>query len=238
MGKTKNNIKYCIIFSFLLGCFCFCLLYGVKIINPSYDDWLLMDGGDITNPYLAWIKYRNTPINFPVGLADGLLYPSKCCITFTDSIPLFAIIFKILSLLNLLPSVFQYWGIWGLFCFGMQGAVGFLIMYKATDNKVYSFIASLFFIFSPLVIFRMYFHTSLAGQWIILIAFYEYFFHSQHSNLEKTRSWSLICIVASLIHIYFIPMVIFIMAAEVKSKFVCKLLLGTCGARGCSASLS
>ena len=25
---------------------------------------------------------------------------------------------------------------------------------------------------------------------------------------------------------------------EVKSKFVCKLLLGTCGARGCSASLS
>ena len=24
----------------------------------------------------------------------------------------------------------------------------------------------------------------------------------------------------------------------VKSKFVCKLLLGTCGARGCSASLS
>ena len=25
---------------------------------------------------------------------------------------------------------------------------------------------------------------------------------------------------------------------QVKSKFVCKLLLGTCGARGCSASLS
>jgi hypothetical protein len=27
-------------------------------------------------------------------------------------------------------------------------------------------------------------------------------------------------------------------AMAVKSKFVCKLLLGTCGARGCSASLS
>lgn len=33
-------------------------------------------------------------------------------------------------------------------------------------------------------------------------------------------------------------LVIGLMILLVKSKFVCKLLLGTCGARGCSASLS
>jgi hypothetical protein len=42
----------------------------------------------------------------------------------------------------------------------------------------------------------------------------------------------------ALVLVNFISNVIKYRGTEVKSKFVCKLLLGTCGAKGCLASLS
>ena len=44
----------------------------------------------------------------------------------------------------------------------------FKILYNLTNNKIYSFVGSLFFIFSTVLIQRSGIHLSLMGQWIIL----------------------------------------------------------------------
>jgi hypothetical protein len=57
------------------------------------------------------------------------------------------------------------------------------------------------------------------------------FRHAFGLNLIETfMRITLFSIIANFTHIVF--------SYSVKSKFVCKLLLGTCGAKGCLASLS
>ena len=86
-----------------IGAFVFILLYGVKVLNPCYTDWL-MSGGDLSQHYLGWKMYRNGDWTFPIGLTDQLAYPYYTSVIFTDSIPIFAVFFKLLS--PILPANF------------------------------------------------------------------------------------------------------------------------------------
>lgn len=79
----------------LIGAILFMLIYGVKILNPTYEDWLF-EGGDLTQHYLGWIFYRRSDWHFPLGLIDNILGNIKISVMYTDSLPLFAIFFKLL----------------------------------------------------------------------------------------------------------------------------------------------
>ena len=94
---------------FLIGCIIgiiiFVSLYGVNILNVSYDDWLLAESGDLTCEYVGWLFFRESDWSFPIGNVEGLVYPDIISIIFNDSIPLFAIFFKIFE--HFLPETFQ-----------------------------------------------------------------------------------------------------------------------------------
>ena len=100
------------------GALAFMLIYGVNVLNPVWDDWLL-GRGDLTQHYLGWCFFRRGSWTFPIGLTDNLAYPSYTSVIFTDSIPLFAVFFKVLS--PVLPETFQYFGWWGIMSFALQG---------------------------------------------------------------------------------------------------------------------
>ena len=87
-----------------IGAFVFITIYGTKILNPCYTDWL-MSGGDLSQHYLGWKMYRNGDWTFPIGLTDQLAYPHYTSVIFTDSIPVFAVFFKLIS--PILPNDFQ-----------------------------------------------------------------------------------------------------------------------------------
>lgn len=137
-------------------------------------------------------------------------YPDQTCIIFTDSIPLFAIFFKLLS--PVLPETFQYFGIFGALDFIFMGGIAAVILRKGTMNKVVCIIGSTFFSFSPYIFQRLYNHTALASHWLILAAFalwlYKLYFHTLS---RKIMSWGVLLIIASLIHIYFVPMILIFM---------------------------
>ena len=59
--------------------------------------------------------FRNSGWHFPVGLMDTITYPELYSVVYTDAVPAFAVVFKILS--PVFPKTFQYFGIWGLLCF-------------------------------------------------------------------------------------------------------------------------
>ena len=78
---------YCVIALFMAAAFC--CIYGVRILNPVYTEWLIRDG-DTPIHYMGWKAYRVGDWMFPIGCTDVLSYPDKVSVIFTDSIPCFA----------------------------------------------------------------------------------------------------------------------------------------------------
>lgn len=189
----------------LLGGIAFVLIYGVKILNPLYTDWLLI-GGDPSQHYLGWEFFRRSDWYFPLGLTDQLAYPLKTSVIYTDSIPIFAVFFKLFR--SILPRQFQYFGIWGLLCFVLQGYYAAKILGERSSSKAVILAGSIFFIVSPVMVFRMYYHTALAAHWLILLAIYFYFKHEKEYRdiFKPVMQWGILGILIGSIHLYFVPM--------------------------------
>ena len=198
----RINIK---IVAALLGGIAFVLIYGIKILNPLYTDWLLT-GGDLSQHYLGWEFFRRSDWYFPLGLTDQLAYPLKTSVIYTDSIPIFAVFFKLFR--SILPQQFQYFGIWGLLCFVLQGYYAAKILGERSSSKTVILAGSIFFIVSPIMVFRMYYHTALAAHWLILLAIYFYSKHEKEYRdiFKPVMQWGILGILNGSIHLYFVPM--------------------------------
>ena len=208
--KNRRNSEYLIfIIAFLLGMVIFTLIYGIKILNPQYDAWLI-NGEDITQHYVGWLFYRDTPWQFPFGMIDGLATPDKVSVIYMDCIPIMALFFKLLS--PILPDTFQYFGIWGIISFGLMGGFSSILLKKFIKRDYIAVIASTFFVMSPYVLQRMYTHTALAGQWIIIFAMMLWL-HDTFKNKYKKKIlvWCLLAFLAPSIHMYFVPMIFIIL---------------------------
>ena len=202
--KTVKKININIVTA-LLGGIAFVLIYGVKILNPLYTDWLLT-GGDPSQHYLGWEFFRRSDWYFPLGLTDQLAYPLKTSVIYTDSIPIFAVFFKLFR--SILPQQFQYFGIWGLLCFVLQGYYAAKILGERSSSKAVILAGSVFFIVSPIMISRMYYHTALAAHWLILLAIYFYSKHEKEYRdiFNPVMQWGILGILIGSIHLYFVPM--------------------------------
>lgn len=210
MKNRELSNKIIFMLGCLLGVIAFVYIYGIDVLNVTYDGWLIKEGGDMAQHYIGWKFFRISSWNFPFGLIDGLVYPAKVSIMYMDSIPLFAIIFKILS--PILPTTFQYFGIWGLISFMLQGGLAAIIIRKFTSNYLICIISAVFFLLSPIMIFRLFGHASLGGHWIILLSIYilidKYYDKSLKRNIVV---WGMISCLSINIHIYFLPMVMIIL---------------------------
>ena len=201
-NKQSNFIIYVSVA--LLCSLAFISIYGVRVINPRYTDWLLT-GGDLSQHYLGWVAYRMSEWKFPIGMFDPLSYPHNASIIFTDSIPICAVIFKILS--PILPKTFQYFGIWGLICFILQGILGAKIIRNFTDKKVAVIICGFLFAFTPIMLQRMFGHTALAGQWVLLLLIEPLLSPSKYKDNKKIYLLSgIVGLLSGSIHMYFILM--------------------------------
>lgn len=181
----------------------FLYLYGIQILNPCSTDWL-MEGGDLTQHYLGWKAFRFGAWQFPFGLINNLSYPDYSSVIFTDSIPLLSLLFKILS--PLLPTSFQFFGLYGLLCFILSGVLSADILRRYSDNVPAVLICSTFFVLAPIMLFRMYFHTALASHWIILLGLRSMFLYEERYAAHPSRSVRLFCLLGLLsgsIHIYY-----------------------------------
>ncbi len=205
------------IIGFLLGVISFVMIYGVRILNPYFVDWLF-GHGDLSQHYLGWEFYRKADWHFPIGMTDNLAYPIQTSIIFTDSIPIFAVFFKIWN--RLLPKYFQYFGLWGLICFGLQGYFATKIFRDLKLNLISILAGTVLLIFSPIIIHRMFMHSSLSAQWLILASIDILIQHKKnYKNLKKTiMQWGILGFLVSGIHFYFFPMCfLFVVAYVIQS---------------------
>lgn len=185
-----------------LGAITYLSIYGFKLLDVTHTIWLY-DKYDLTQHYAGWLFYRNSGWHFPIGMMDTVLYPNLYSVVYTDAIPIFAVFFKLLS--PLLPISFQYFGIWGLLCYTMQGLIASCILKRFFQNKILLAIGILFFTYSPWMVQRLYVHSSLSAHWIILLCILNCLRTDELTLKRYTIEWSLLFALAAAIHVYFIP---------------------------------
>ena len=196
-----RNWQYLVIAA--LSLLAFVLIYGYRIINPAYTDWL-MGKGDLSQHYIGWQAFKNGSWLFPIGMTDQLAYPSHTSIIFTDSIPLFAVFFKLFR--AILPTEFQYFGLWGILCFVLQGIFAVRLIQRFVPNRLYVILTSMLFVITPVMIFRMYMHTALAGQWLILFALDTFFENKTAGSRTIYLRWAVLGLLCASTHLYFLLM--------------------------------
>lgn len=179
-------------------------LYGFALINPQNTAWIMNPEKDLYQSYLGWLAYRTSDWRFPIGLYDRFSYPAANSIIFTDSLPLFAVFFKLFR--NHLPASFQYYGIWTAFCYFMSGMLGARILHKYTDSHLAAFFGAGFFSFVPALLLRTMVHSALCGQWLILLALGTLFLYREiyHRSGPALALWGFLGILAVFVHMYFV----------------------------------
>ncbi len=223
MFDTAENkripAKYLFLICAAIGAVCFIGIYGVRILDFTNTGWLFDNDHDLRQHYIGWCAYRNAPWDFPVGLSDALSYPNSMSVIYTDSIPIFAVLFKLIR--SALPVTFQYFGLFGILSFALMGGFASLLLRRFIQADSLCMIGSVFFICSSTVIQRMYYHTALGAQWIIIAALVLWVYNDLIVSDEKRIIyWGLAGFVCVGIHSYFLPMVGMILAANIVTQLV------------------
>lgn len=203
-GIISHLKKYGIFYGTgLLSALLFILIYGVSVLNPAYTDWL-MAGGDLSQHFLGFALYADAPWQLQIGMMNTAAYPFSESVIFTDSIPLAAVIGKLFAPLS--AESFQYFGIWGMLCFLLQGVLSCFLLKKYIKQAPLLLPASLLFVLSPVLLRRMFWHTSLASHFLILLALI-FIVYQKEFFLNVRRAciaWGLLGALCVFIHLYFL----------------------------------
>lgn len=216
-SNKKNSI---FIVGMLIGAAVFVCIYGTDILNFTNDS-MFINGyieKDVVQHYTGWMLYRNSPWQFPLGVGQNMAFPYGSAVSYTDSIPLFAMLFKLLR--GFLPAAFQYFGMFVLLCFMMQGGFGALLASLFNDNLFTDAVAAAVFAFSPVMIERAFRHCGLTAHFLILSALYYYFKNKGRTDFRAVIPFFVINAVAITIHPYFLPFTFGIMFAFSVENFL------------------
>lgn len=200
----------------LLGALVFVALYGFRVLDPTCVDWILNNPSpDPSQHYLGWAFFRNSAVRLPyLGANYSVIYPYRTSILFTDSIPLLALLGKLLS--PILPGRFQYFGWWGLLCYALQGGLAQAVLARLgrvrpdqTARCWASVAGAGVLVLFPALTMRMFAHTALAANWLVLLAVWLWL--QSDKLLPTTRRaclvWAGMGILCAGIHLYYLPMV-------------------------------
>ena len=194
------------------GALVFIMIFGFSVIVPTNTDWLFAYPGDATQHQLGWEFYRKSPADFPIGLTHGLTSEGAVSCLYSDSLPLFAMIFKLLS--PVLPENFQYFGLWGAVCFALNGGFGALLLYRIRPDVIFASAGSLFYSVFPPAMDRIMHHNSLGAVWLLIIPMILCLDRNREFRRKYTFTafWCADCALAAMIHPYFLPMIFMVMA--------------------------
>ncbi|MBM7125614.1 DUF6311 domain-containing protein [Dyella flava] len=190
----------------LAGAMVFYLVFGVGVLEPGSLGWL--SHGDSAQSYLGWVFFRHSPWMFPLGAAPAMGMEQSSSIVYTDSIPAFALLFKLLR--GVLPTDFQYAGLWLCCCYVLQGYFAYRLLSQFTRDRLALAAGVLLFLISPIMLLRTSAHFALSAHWLIVCALYLYY---SPPKLRYIIQWMALLWFVPLVHAYLMFMVYAIWAA-------------------------
>ena len=240
INHPKRNAELALA-SIIMGLAVTIMIYGAKVLNPTHTDWL-MHQGDLTQHYIGWLAFRHDSWQFPPGVMRNVIYPVGTSVVFMDSIPLMAIFFKLLN--PILPANFQYFGIWCVIAYSGQAFFAAKLMRRLSANAAVVGLGTLFFMLSPILMQRMFFHTALSSHFLILAAVW-LLLERQGGN-RTIAYWAALNALTIVIHFYltaivfvlFIDYCIYLYTVQRNLRYTLKTLLISAGAMLIAAYLS
>ncbi|WP_186649156.1 DUF6311 domain-containing protein [Fluviispira vulneris] len=196
--SLKVHAKILIIYSLVLSIFLFGFRFSFYILDPRRIEWISHFGRDLSLNFLSWHIFRDSPWSFPLGYIESINYPDGISIAYSDPTMLFCVLFKLLN--PLLPSYFQYLGIWYFLNYALQGLFAALIFKNIKCSLKLKLLAVPFLIFSTVLLDRVS-HLTLNAHWLILASFYLYL-SSEMSNKKKIIWHSIIVYITVWLHPY------------------------------------
>jgi hypothetical protein len=169
----------------------------------------------MTLEYLGWAFYRYGPWTFPIGLNTNFGLDISSSIIYSNSMPLFAMVFKPFS--SLLGEPFQFWGIWILLCFVLQAWMAWLLLSLITKHLWVKIFATGLLLFSPPMLSQIGFHNSTIGHFPILAALYLILRPSQD---KRVAWWSILLPCTLMIHPYTFAMLVALWLADLLDKLL------------------
>ncbi len=229
MNIKKNDKQklICFLSGLVLGAAIFVLIFSFSTLDVT-DDSFIQPGfveADLTQHYTGFMLYRSSDWQFPLGVGENLTYPYGSPVSFSDSIPIFAIVAKALS--PMLPETFQYFGWFSLLSFSLQGGFSALLLSLFIDKKnkasFYAVVLSgaALFCLAPILVERTFRHTALSAMWLITLSLYLYFVSKRNGKFHK--AFYAIAFFAIMVHPYFVPLTYAVMFAYlVENSVACK----------------
>lgn len=211
-GILLKKITTTPVISALVGVCVAVVLMGFSSIWPTNTAWL--SSGDTAAGQVAWNYFRQTPLGqWPPTLIPNYGVGWSTYFTGAGGNVLVGLPLKYLNFL--LPSDFQYVGMWTVACFALQGFFGAKIVNLYSSSKALVVISAANFVFAPVFVFRigLMTHPQLGAQWILLCAIY--FFLSQN---RKVWQWVLLVAVSHCVELYMSAMVLLIIIGFVVSQ--------------------
>ena len=229
--KSQPTLRRDLLWALVLGTLAFFWILGPYVLNPLNVSWL--NGGDPLQNYLGWAFYKNSAWTMPLGLNPNYGLELSNSIVYTDSNPLFAMVFKALS--PILPGTFQYVGIWLLCCFILQAFFSLKLLGLISNDQRVLILGSLFFLFAPPFMWRAQAHFNLVGHFIVLAGLY---LSLRPMPRRQSIAWVALFAIATLTHAYFLPMLAALWLGDLawkfykkeRSAFVAAVELGTVAA--------
>lgn len=213
------SLKYLFLIGAAIGGIFFVLIYGARVLDFTNTGWLFYGDNDLRQHYIAWCHYRSDAWHFPIGLIDSLSVPNSMSVIYTDSIPIFAVFFKLFA--RVLPVTFQYFGLFGFISFMLMGGLSAVFLARFIKDPIICILGSVFFVTSFQVIHRMYYHTALSAQWIIILALIIWVYDERIKGLfKKGLIWAGMGFLCVAIHSYFLPMVGMPLAALMTQQYL------------------
>jgi hypothetical protein len=210
----KKPVESLLALPILCGLFSYAYVTQFQGLNPFEVDWLLTywkGTVDSAQHYLGWEFFRQAPLlQWPPGKSPNLGPIGGSGVGLTDSLPLFAFIFKPLTFWFSRP--FQYFGIWVLTCFVLQAVFAWKLLTIWIKHWEHALFGTFFFCFAPVFLDRIIMHMALAGHWIILASLFLLF-----KGEFKFKQWLLLGVIAALVQPYLaiISAVLFLAALSI-----------------------
>jgi hypothetical protein len=191
----------------IFGGLFFYWIAGWRVIDPTQIEWLMKLDWRIN--FLGWHLYRNDPWLNPPGAIVGYLAGEGTTIGLTDSVPLAAMLLKPFD--AWLPTPFQYFGLWLLACFVLQGAFGARLAGFYTRNPLLQITGATLFVLLPTLLIRVG-HPALTAHFLLLWALSLYL-GSQGAKRPSIGAHVALGLVAGSTHPYLAAMVLALLAS-------------------------
>jgi hypothetical protein len=164
--RKPQSIQYSL--AGLFGAMWGVLVIGRAPLNPTNVDWLRI--GDLSSAYTNLMYFRRSDwLQWPITALPEYGIGWSTMFNEVGVVPL-GFLVKLLD--PLLPQHFQYFGLWFLACFILQGIIAYALLARLSLSTASVWVGVFLLITAPVLTFRVLNlgHHDLAAHWLILLS--------------------------------------------------------------------